>query len=391
MGGSQSKSSKSTAKKRVVVIGGSYAGNAAVYLLDASFDVTWIERRPCFVHKMMVRTSTKSDWIPAGLVRSDNMLKNGKRIHGDVTRVDCESRTVHYHTTDGDSTVEYDYLIIGTGATSTAPVEPRFASLESSTMDDITLYFKSVVSTIANHKNIVVLGGGPVGCEMAGEIKATHPSHSVTIVNKPATLCSNMGIDQGGSDKIQKALEKFGIKVVLGKAIELTDEQSKQSLIEFTESKSYPDLHLDGITLIVNCTGATPNTQFLTGSEYLDDLKLIKVNKYLQVNNSVFAIGDCNDVKEPKLFSTAGTKKFMFGFSTGQADIVAKNISALESQTALTPYKPNTGKARVIIPIGSKGGVTVNVPGFFAKLKAKDYFAPNMWKFNRQIPPKMPK
>jgi NADH dehydrogenase FAD-containing subunit len=114
----------------------------------------------------------------------------------------------------------------------------------------------------------------------------------------------------------------------------------------------------------------------------------------LQVNERVYAIGDCNDVKEPKLFVTAGTKKFMpLFFPTGQADIAARNILASEAGKALRPYVPLPVEKKQVasIPLGPNDAVSVNAPQFLAKLKAKDYFYPAQWKYNHEVPPKIPK
>jgi len=386
------KGSKQTSPKKVIVIGGSYAGTAAVSLLDSHFEVTWVERRPCMVHKMNVRAAVQHEWIDTALVPSDSVLTRGARIQGDVTAIDFGLKSVTLDTLDGSKTIAYDYLIIATGSRSFSPLDPKFDKLSNSTMDSLKHHFDSISKSIAGASNVVVLGGGPVGCEMAGEIKAKYPDHKVTLITRSKFLCDQMHAGQAGSDKIKAAMEKCGIKVILGSSVNVPADLRSESFIE-PNKVLIPDGE-GSVDLIINCTGSEPNTRFID-AKFLNDSKHVKVNEYLQVDGPVFAIGDCTDVKEPKLFVTSGTKKFMFSFPTGHADIVAKNIEAMETGKNLVPYKPaftEKSKPKILLPLGPRASVAVNAPGFFANMKAKDYFYPAQFKFskNKQVP-KLPK
>ena len=388
------KGSKQTSSKKVVVVGGSYAGTAAVSLLDSHFDVTWIERRPCMIHKMNVRAAVRHEWIDTALVPSDSVLHRGTRIHGDVTSIDFGLKSVTFLTEEGQKSLSYDYLVIATGSRSFSPLDPKFDNLSNSSMETLRKHFDSVSKSIAGASNVVVLGGGPVGCEMAGEIKAKYPEHKVTLISRSKFLCEHMRAGKAGSEKIKAALEKVGVKVILDSSVHVPENLRNESFID--PGKVFlPDGAVQGsVDLIINCTGSEPNTSCID-SQFLNSTKQIKVNEFLQVDGPVFAIGDCTDVKEPKLFVTSVTKKFMFSFPTGHADIVARNIEAMENGKNLVKYTPpfaDKSKPKILLPLGPNASVAVNAPKFFANMKAKDYFYPAQFKFskNKQVP-KLPK
>ena len=389
MGNAASSSRTDAAAQKIVVVGGGYAGRSLVHLLDTKCNIIWIERRPCLLHKMLVRSTVSASWIDAGLVPNCDLSARATLVQANVTSIDLQNKKVMYFDGQQDIAVEYDVLIVASGATNRSPAEPAFSSMASAKREDMVKHFESVGSRISTKKNILVVGGGPVGCELAAEIKAKYPHIAVTVASSSPTLCANMRVDSAGSEKIQRGLEGFGIRVLLNKRVELSPEEAKQEMIEFDPPRDLGDAGKE-VDLVIVCAGSVPNTQFMPGAYLTDSGRHIKVNEYLQVADSVFAIGDCNDVPEPKLFVTAGTKKFMFGMPVGQADIVAKNVLTLRANKPMTAYKPaNTAKGKVMLPLGPKGGIGVNVPNIFVKMKAKNYFYPAHWKFGKSSLPKM--
>ena len=363
-------------KKKVVVAGSGYAGRAAAMLLDSEFDVTIIDPRDKLVHKILLRAPVRPEWVDCMLIPNDNIIKHGKRITASIKKVDFEKRSV---TLSSEKVIPYDYLILATGALSKAPVEPPTGAAPHE-------FFNNVASKIAHAKNILIVGGGPIGIELSGEIKAKHPSIHVTIASNTPTLCANMGFPADASDKLVNTLKSVGVDVVLNHPIDL-GAHSNESTIAHQPAKDYSS-SLKGIDLVINCTGSIPNTKFLP-SNLVNERGQIKVNEFLQVKDNVFSIGDCNDVKEPKNFTSCGSKTFMDGFPPGQADVVAENVANLAHGKPLAAYTPNSHVSG-LIPIGPNASVSVGMPDAYGQYKAASYFYENQFKYVGASPPPKP-
>lgn len=131
---------------------------------------------------------------------------------------------------------------------------------------------EDVADKIAHAKSVLLVGGGPVAVELAGEIKSKYPNHE-------------------HSDKIKHELEKLGVKVKLSKNFNISNKK-EDSFHVLSPPRSYEGLN-GSFDLVLNCTGSTPNTGFVPAA-YLDHHGSVKVDSHLQVDAhhhpNVFAI-----------------------------------------------------------------------------------------------------
>lgn len=87
MGGGGSKPPVVRYDKKVVVIGGGYAGVATAELLDPMFNVVMIERKEIFVHNIagLRQTARGDEWLNKMLIPYDKLMQHGGRvIEGEV-------------------------------------------------------------------------------------------------------------------------------------------------------------------------------------------------------------------------------------------------------------------------------------------------------------------
>merc|ERR1712150_14933 len=131
---------------------------------------------------------------------------------------------------------------------------------------------------------------------------------------------------------------------------------------------------------VLKCTGLVPNSDAYKSSlgDAMDDRGALQVNQYLQVQgyNDIFAIGDCNNVDEPKMAVLA----------EHQGSHAIKQFSNIVHGKGLSPYKPNNVPWVVIVSLGRNHGVGQLKNGFFIpefllkKLKCADLFVGKFYK-----------
>ena len=229
-------------------------------------------------------------------------------------------------------------------------------------------------------KNIVIVGGGAVGCELAGEIAHLYPETRIVIVHSGKALCDADGqrlqpTAEFGK-KIQTQLESMKIEVILNEV-----SSDEKVITGVREVKLNNGNAINDVDLVLICTGFKPSTSFLP-SDWLDSAsRRVKVNAQLQVEgqSDVFAIGDCNNHPAPKIAMLAGSKRGKMFFPLGQADVALDNLIALSSQKPLTSYADPRKSFAEIITLGPKAYVVEGAPGFAGMFKAKNFFYSNHW------------
>ena len=382
------------AGKRVVVIGGGYSGMAVASLLDGDFRVTVIEPRAKLVHKIGgVRACVRSEWAEPILVPQKKVMMSGRILNFPVQSIDTQAKKVFYK--NGNNTVmevPFDYLVIASGGHSLSPAEPP-ASADMKLHD----HYVNVAVRIAASRKIVIIGGGPVGVELAGEIMAKHPKKDLTLIHQGSKLCDNIKATAPSdfSIAIKSKLEGKGVKVQLNTTAKLTKEDFNGKA--YLEGKRNVELsygqRIEDVDLVLMCAGYVPSTSFLP-AKMLNDKKLVKVDAKLRVRGEqeVFSIGDCNDVNETKKYVTAVTKEGkMDGWPRGQADVVADNIRALaEGKAELSSYEPNNKYFGYIIPIGPNDSVVAGFPDNFGAFKASTFFIAGQWEAANLAAPELP-
>jgi len=257
-------------------------------------------------------------------------------VNSTVTKV-----TNDYVEIENGDILYYDYLILASGSRYSTNLEGEFVVdfLNSQTYDSIQQKFE-------NAKNITVIGGGPVGIEVTGEIAVKYPEKIITLISQSTILLKRTA--PNAHTKILKAFTKLAnVRPILGVKVIGYDNETKKIKLD-------SNLELDA-DLVIPCTGFIPNTEYMketTMVSKLTDSGLVKVNSYLQVEGmfNVFAGGDIIDLPEENLAQNAER----------HAEVMVENIISLASVGKPTKsYSPNTTPT-MVISIGPKSAMLVS-------------------------------
>lgn len=312
---------------RIVIIGGGFCGSECAKHLEKNHDVTLIDTKDYFEFTPSVlRTIVQPDYIKNIQVRHNHYLKNTNIIIDEVIEV-----AKKHITTKNGQKIEFDYLIISSGSSYNMPFKQENCIMEwrGDSLRDFNKKIKKA-------KSIIIIGGGIVGVEIAGELTDYY--------NKKITLC------QSGSELMprnnkktreytKKELMKRGVKLIFDHKIK---EMKKNEFILDNGEILKADLAF-------LCVGIKPNFEFMKKnySKSLNERNQIKTNKFLQLKGqkNIFVGGDITDINEEKLAQVA----------TIHAHTIVKNIEALEEGKELVSYAP---KPRgIVISIGEHRGV----------------------------------
>lgn len=324
---------------RVVIVGGGYAGFNLARLLDADVDVTLIEAREAFVHNVAaIRAMAEPGLIGQITIPYDRLLKNGRVVRGRAASIDGGGVTL----ADGKR-IEADAIVVATGSHYASPFKPQGDS-----SIDFAEALRGAAAQVAAAKQVVIVGAGAVGVELAGEIKAVYPEKPVALVSDLPRLfpmySENLHI------KLVERLTRLGVTLQLGQAASGLARIDRP----YEGEIALPDsTRLSG--LIVPAIGARPADSpghDLAGNDRKPNGQL-GVDKWLRPSNlpNVFAIGDL-----------AATGEGMTVVSTTrQTPWLAKtlrNLAAgrkLESLAGYAPWKV----APILLPLGPATGASV--------------------------------
>jgi len=244
----------SEALPRIVIVGGGFGGLAAAKALrKTNAQVTLIDRQNHHLFQPLlyqVATSVLSPGQIASPIRG--ILRNQRNttvILGDVTGVDADRRRVFVDSVDREGiAVEYDYLILATGASHSYfghDEFERFAPGLKSLADAVSIRNRILLAFEQaeteedphNHRDLltfVLVGAGPTGVEMASALadlvsKALRSEFRRIDPTSARIILIDMGTRVLGSFAeslsavARRRLEKLGVEVRLGHGVDHID------------------------------------------------------------------------------------------------------------------------------------------------------------------------
>jgi NADH dehydrogenase FAD-containing subunit len=321
----------------VVILGGGYGGINAAKALDDVADVTLVDPTEAFVHNVAAwRALVEPEWLDRIFLPYEHLLAHGRFVRDRAVAVDGRRVTL----ASGD-VLEPDYLVLATGSSYPFPAKTEEADIASA-----RARFRAAHNALLAADRALIVGAGPAGLELAGEIKAFYPDKHVTIADVSDDILGGP-YDQALRDELRRQLDALGVELRLGRALSQLPSAPPATLAPIRIATEGGDELVADIWF--RAFGVRAHSEYLAGGS-LDDRRgeggYVRVDEHLRVVGEprVFALGDVSDADRD-----------MAGIATIQAGVVAANIRALVAgEGTLTSYEPFP--PLIAVPLGPEGG-----------------------------------
>jgi len=410
-----------TRKKKIVILGGGFAGVECTRQLESKFgNDPDIELVMVSEDNFLLFTPMLPQ-VASGMIETRHIVlpirticKKTKFYEGRIKNIDPFGKLVNLWGT-GDKrsiSIHYDFLVVALGSETNffgmADVEKNAYTMK--TLNDAVVLRNRIIDMLEQAENetnpilrksflnFVVAGGGFAGIETAGELMdlildarkhypTIHKDDLKVVViealpmilpgfnEKLAEFAKQKLIERGIDIKLQTAITSFDGNEVTTKSIDQNPKDPvDESKVDSIRTKT-----------LIWTAGVTPVNTIKRSMLKTDRGKVI-INEYLEVQDfpGVFAIGDC------ALFLNPETKRPFpptAQIAEAQAKTAAKNLIALIKNSEKEKFEYHS-KGQMAI-IGKRSGIAtflgMNISGFWAWLIWRNVYLSKIPTLDKQI------
>ncbi|KZN39271.1 hypothetical protein N480_00150 [Pseudoalteromonas luteoviolacea S2607] len=341
-------------RTQVLIIGGGFAGASTAQALEKrGINTTLVDKKDYFEVTYAVLRDVAHPEKNNGKSRKRYAdFLDGQFIQSAVVELNA-----HFAVLASGETIHFDIVVIASG--SRYPSLPLAKSVDASSLESRNNELQTYHDALKQAKDVLILGGGVVGVELAGELAYAMPHLKVTLAHNGPHLLN--GFKSKASKKALSQLTRIGVEVQFNARYQETED----GLVNTTNgAKINPDITF-------SATGVIPNNEFLKRhyAHVLNPQGQVIVNEALAVTGQqhMYAIGDIADVGEAKLgYLAVEQGKYL-------ANSIAKQISGSQPK----PYKRHPFMA--LVPTGQETGIVqfpfmVSTWKPLVNIKQKDLF-----------------
>jgi NADH dehydrogenase FAD-containing subunit len=334
-----------SSQKKIVVVGGGLGGYHVAHALQHLAEVTLVDPKDFFEVPMAApRLIVAPGSLPAQ-VHYDEFLPKVTRIKGWLSEV--TPTAIRVDQAGASDYIPYDYLVLATGSNYKGDLmKPHGGSL-----DDRVAHYQALNQSVEGAQNILIIGGGPVGVELAGEITESYPDKKITLVD-------------GGKHILPLAaprlrawatehLTQRGVDIQLSTRI---TEPAAPPAGDFAATSGQITTQAGGTIaydIAFWCVGTRHDSAYMAAqmSTVLDEHGQIKVTPTLQVSGHphIFALGDVSDLAQK------GGLWVQFQSKVVIANL--KRLLATPHTAKLKKYKLPFAPTTTVITLGKNHGV----------------------------------
>ncbi len=357
---------------RIVIAGGGFGGiTLAKALKGKPFQVVLIDRNNFHTFQPLLYQ------VATGGLEADSIAFPIRKIFSGATNVFFRLAEIkHIHQADKKietsiGELQYDYLVIATGSTNNffgnteleqfcMPLKSLTEALDLRSL--ILQNFEKAINATVNKEmycNLVVVGGGPTGVEVAGSLaelkrhvipndypELKEGNIHIFLVESSAEILDNMS-DQS-SKKAYTFLEKLGVKLILN--TKLVSFDGSEAVL--SSGQKIPTM------TVVWCAGVKGQTIPGLPEIIVQRGNRISVNEFNQAVGckDIFVIGDLAATKEEKY---PNGLPMVAPAAIQQAELLAKNLIRISQKKELLPFSykdkgsmATIGRNKAVVDIG---------------------------------------
>lgn len=369
--------------KCVVIFGGGIAGVQLARQLSEGVKVTLVDANDYFEVPMAApRNLVRPSFAKQSIIPYAEALPGVTVVRG--TLVEMSARSGRVVTSDGrEAVLGGDVNVLSTGSL----FANSLMRAQATTARERMRFYGQYQQAIAAAHRVLIVGGGPIGVEVAGEISESHPQKAITLLEGDARLLA--GTSELAAQHVTSVLTGRGVSIVVGERLQSATTAPEDVFGVKGQATTTSGRTID-YDLLIWCTGGRPNTFYMKAhlGDALDDRGRIRVSPDLRVvgHEAMFALGDITDLKENK----------MAWHISRQVKHAATNIRRIlrdPRATNLVAHRPQTDNPKMAITLGSRQGVlhlpifgVIRSPWFTRKAKAEHMLVPKYRRLLNLLP-----
>jgi NADPH-dependent 2,4-dienoyl-CoA reductase/sulfur reductase-like enzyme len=303
-----------------LIIGSSAAGFAAAitarrHYPDASLAIIRQENKtpvPCGIPYIFgTLGSPEKNLMPDPALAKNNV----DLIIDRVTGIDKEARTV---STEGGETIGYKKLILTTGSMPLVPPVPGVDLGNVFAIEKNVDYLAHVLEVLHGSQDVVVIGGGFIGLEMADECRKL--DHKNVSVVEMLPHCLFTVFDEELCIRAEEEIAKGGVRVLSSRRAKSIQGNGR---VEYVELDNGERLKAEAVILGI---GVRPNVELAREAGLaLGPTGGVVVDRHMVTSDpNILAAGDC--AEKVCFFTGKPSRAWLASVATAEARIAAANL-----------------------------------------------------------------
>ncbi len=323
---------------KVIILGGGFCGAYVAKKLDnkKNLDVTLIDKKDYFEYSPSLwKLLSNPSYHKRIIVPFTQFLKHTRIITDPLIQVTPDYVEIK------KEKILFDYLVVATGIDYTIFPKNTKNVFVVKSGEEVT----EKSSRVQAAKTILIIGGGLIGTEVAGDLARQFPEKQLILIHSHNRLLERN--TKGTSQYAKKYLEEHRVQIIFNEKV---IDYQRGYFITDTQRKIKADI---GIW----CAGIRYNPWFMNTfpPSVLTGHNALKVNQFLQLEGypHIFVGGDISSTPEEKTAACADR----------HGHLISENVLRLNQRRSLLTYKPH--REPMIISLGHWNGILTYPPFLF--------------------------